>query len=302
MEAGIQFYSPVRLKHLGAALLVGGFAVLLAASVTCAQESQGPIAPPPDRTVLHRVDTNAPPPEAPPDLPPDEIIQRFSEKELEYAKARTGFGFKKTIRMTEYGLDGKPSGEFEMTTQSVVGSDGWVSQRVVDQPVSTLHYMMPEPPDFDLLSRIPYYPLIPEQLPKYDITYAGREKVDEIDCYIFQVKPKMVERAHSYFQGVVWVDSKYLEVVKTYGSYVNDLGGIHPQNLPFANFETYRENVEGKYWFPDYSRSDDDVHLKDRDVPVRLVIKWTDFKPLTMPAATASQPASPPPPAKSPQP
>jgi hypothetical protein len=289
-------------KAMSAAFLLGGMAFLCSPMRICAQESQGPIAPPPEHTILHRVDTSAPPPEAPPDLPPEEIIKRFSEKELEYAKARAGFGFKKTIRMTEYGLDGKPSGEYLMTTQSVVGSDGWVSQRVVDQPVSTLHFMMPEPPDFDLLSKIPFYPLIPEQLSHYDINYVGREKVDEIDCYIFDVKPKMVERAHSYFQGVVWVDSKYLDVVKTYGTYVNDLGSIHPQNLPFTNFETYRENVEGKYWFPDYSRSDDDVHLKDRDVPVRLVIKWTDFKPLTMPAATASQPANSSPPAKSAQP
>ncbi|HUI53224.1 MAG TPA: hypothetical protein VLV88_02755 [Terriglobales bacterium] len=287
---------------MSAIFLLGAIAALSPPASIRAQESQGPIAPPPDRTVLHRVDTSAPPPEAPPDLPPQEIIQRFSEKELEYAKARAGFGFKKTIRMTEYGLDGKPSGELEMTTQSVVGSDGWVSQRVVDQPVSTLHFMIPEPPDFDLLSKIPYYPLIPQQLPKYDIKYVGREKVDEIDCYIFEVKPKMVEREHPYFQGVVWVDTKYLEVVKTYGSYVNDLGNVHPQNLPFANFETYRENVEGKYWFPDYSRSDDDVHLKDRDVPVRLVIKWTDFKRLTMPAASASQPANPAPAPQSPQP
>jgi hypothetical protein len=286
---------------VGTLRILAAAAFLFTSTAAPAQEGQGPITPPPDHNV-HRVTTNAPPPEAPPDLPPEEIIQRFSQKEGEYAQARAHFGYTKTIRMTEYGLDGKPSGEFQLMTQSVVGSDGWVSQRVVDQPALTLHYLIPEPPDFEFLANIPFYPLVPQQLPKYDIRYVGREKVDEIDCYIFEAKPKMVERAHGLFQGVVWVDSKYLEVVKTYGKFVTDLGDVHSVSLPFANFETYRENVDGKYWFPNYSRSDDYVHLKDRDVPVRLVIKWTNFKPLTVPPASAKQPANSAPPANSAQP
>jgi len=85
---------------------------------------------------------------------------------------------------------------------------------------------------------------------------------------------------HAYFQGVVWIDDKYLEVVKTYGSWVNDLGDVKssPQ-VPFTTFETYREFIDGKYWFPTYSRSDETLHLKGgEDIPLRMVIKWSDFK------------------------
>jgi hypothetical protein len=117
------------------------------------------------------------------------------------------------------------------------------------------------------------------QLGKYDLKYLGKDQVDEISCYIFQVKPKVVERVHAYFQGVVWIDDKYLEVVKTYGSWVNDLGDVKssPQ-VPFTTFETYREFIDGKYWFPTYSRSDETLHLKGEDIPLRMVIKWSDFK------------------------
>jgi hypothetical protein len=77
-------------------------------------------------------------------------------------------------------------------------------------------------------------------------------------------------------------------VVKTYGKWVTDLGDEHAPELPFTNFETYRENVEGKYWFPNYARSDEYLRSKDSgDIPVRLVIKWTDFKPLLASAAPA---------------
>ena len=132
------------------------------------------------------------------------------------------------------------------------------------------------------------------------MTYLNTEQIDEVDCYIFQVAPKTLDRQHALFDGVIWVDQKYLEAVKTYGKWVTDLGPIHPANLPFSIFETYRENVEGKYWFPDYSRSEDVYKLKDREINVRVTIKWTDFKPFPPTAVPPSSQAlpAPPPPAK----
>ena len=294
MKSISSYASAVRACRLPA-LLAAGACVLLPFGLR-AQETNRPLTPPPDHDV-HRIRTDAPPPEPPPALPPEQIIEHFSQREQDFQQARAHFGYTKTIRLTEYGLDGKPSGEFELITQTAVGSDGEVFEKVVENPPSTLHYMQLEPPDLNALMSIPAYPLTVGQLSKYDLKYVGREKVDEVDCYIFEAKPKMVERAHPYFQGVVWVDTQYLEVVKTYGSFVTDLGPYHPPTLPFSSFETYRENVDGKYWFPDYLRSDDYLHLKDHDVPVRLVIKWTDFKPL----GAAPQPASSAAPSKPPQ-
>jgi len=120
------------------------------------------------------------------------------------------------------------------------------------------------------LQRIPAFPLTSSQLAKYDLKYVGKERVDEIDCFIFQAKPRMVERIKAYSTGFVWVDAKYLEVVKTYGKWVTDQGEMNEvKDLPFALFETYRENVDGKYWFPNYSRSDGTVNLKGLEIPMR---------------------------------
>ena len=145
------------------------------------------------------------------------------------------------------------------------------------------------------LDRIPAFPLTTAQLPKYDLRYLGTELVDEIDCYIFQVKPKSVERVHAYFDGIVWVDVKYVEIVKTYGKWITDQGDARVvAQLPFTLFETFRENVDGKYWFPNYSRSDDTLHTKDAEIPMRVVIKWSDFKPAAAtPAPVRPAPDSP---------
>jgi hypothetical protein len=285
-----------RLRFVRAALF--GAAILLGGQCAVAQESsQAPLSPPAEHDVRRMGNTPEPP--APPSLPPDEIIKRFSQKEDEYLAARPVYGYRKTIRIDEFDREGKLVGQFQMATETVRGNNGQVFSKVVERPQSTLHFFTLESEDVKELDRVPLFPLTTSQLVKYDLKYIGEELVDELQCYIFQVKPRGVDRTHAYFEGIVWVDAKYLEVVKTYGKWVNELGDVHILNLPFTTYETYRENVDGKYWFPNYERSDDTLHLKDTDVAVRLVIKWTDFKPLPA-AAPAAAPA--PAPAESPAP
>ncbi|MGB2654742.1 MAG: hypothetical protein WAN62_13230, partial [Candidatus Acidiferrum sp.] len=276
---------------LRSAILFG--AVFLLSAAGHAQDAQqGPLAPPPDHHV-RRIGTEPVPP-APPSMPPEEIIKRFSQKEDEYLAARAGYTYKKTVRLEEFGPDGQRSGELSLVIEGKPGADGKMHERTVERPQSTLHFLDMGPEDFERLARMPAFPLTTSQLPKYDLKYLGKEQVDEINCYIFQVKPKAVERANYYFDGIVWVDDVYLEVVKTYGKWVNDLGDTSSSTMPFSIFETYRENVDGKYWMPDYMRSDDTLNLKDQNVPVRLVIKWTDYKPVSAAAPAAAQPQTPP--------
>ena len=260
--------------------------------------SKGPIAPPPPDHHVTRIG-NEPEPEAPPSLPEAEIVKRFSQKEDEYILSRTHYTYRKTIRIQEFGADGQPSGEFVLVTQPGRDADGKLFEKVIEKPQSTLQHLFLRSEDLEGLQRIPAFPLTSSQLAKYDLKYLGKEQVDEIDCYIFQAKPNVVERVKAYFDGIVWVDAKYLEVVKTYGKWVTDQGDVHTvADLPFSLFETYRENVDGKYWFPSYSRSDDTLNLKGLEIPVRLVIKWTDFKPIP----SAPQAPAPPAPTASPKP
>jgi hypothetical protein len=270
--------------------------VSVSAGVARAQE-QRPMTPPPEHDVKRLGNT----PEAvePPSLPPDEIIRKFVAKEDEFTSVRPTFAAKKTIRIDEYDRTGNIIGQFLQVSESTRMPDGRVVNKVIEHPQSTLHSFPLEAADVKELERIPQFPLSSSQLAKYDLKYIGQEKVDEIDTYIFKVTPKSVDRAHAYLDGIIWVDTQYLEVVKTYGKWVNELGDVKFAQMPFVTFETYRENVDGKYWFPSYTRADETLHLKDGDFAVRLVIKWAEFKPLaavvsgTAPAAGgAAAPAS----------
>jgi len=279
--------------------LLAGAAMLLWAGVARAQE-QRPMTPPPEHDVKRMGTT----PEAvePPSLPPDQIIQKFVAKEDEFASVRPTFVAKKTIRISEYDKTGTIIGEFLQVSEATRMPDGRVVNKVLEHPQSSLKTFALEPADVKELERIPQFPINSSQLAKYDLKYIGTEKVDEIDTYIFKVTPKVVDRKSAYLDGIIWVDTQTLEVVKTYGKWVNELGDVKFAQMPFTTFETYRENVDGKYWFPSYERSDETVHVKEGDFPVRLVIKWTDFKPLAAAVSdTTAKPAGGSSPAQEPQ-
>src|ERR1700726_3144976 len=202
------------LKRLLAYLLA--IAVISGVNVTALRAQEGPQGPmeAPAEHHVSRIGTEPEPP-APPSLPVEEIIRRFSVKEDEYLKSRPNYGFRKSVRIQEFGPDGGVVGEFLRVTEYQKLADGRMATRAIEKPQSTLQGIYLAPEDLDALDRIPAYALTSGQLAKYELKFIGRELVDEVDCYIFQAKPKTVERAKAYFEGVVGGDAQNLEVVKT---------------------------------------------------------------------------------------
>jgi len=285
-QAALPGLSRIEIMDMKLRILIALILACSPALASAQDQAPGPLAPPPEHAV-HRV-MGVAQPEAPPSLPPVQIIKGFSQKEDEYLAARPQYSYRKSIRIQEFAPDGSSSGEYLATYEAARTSDGRIYERAIEAPKSSLQYLQFEPDDVQQLFRTPVYAVTPGQVLKYNLQFLGTEKVDEVDCYIFQANPKTLERQHPYFDGIIWVDQKYLEVVKTYGKWVTDLGEVHPASLPFSMFETYRENVDGKYWFPSYSRSEDIAKAQDRNVPIRITIKWSNFK-LFPPASSAAQ-------------
>ena len=116
--------------------------------------------------------------------------------------------------------------------------------------------------------------LTTDQIPYYDIQYLGRQKVDEVGCFAFSVKPKKLEKGKRYFEGQIWVDDRDLQIVKTYGKGV----GLVKKGNEFPRFETYREQIDGKYWFPTYTHADDTLHFPEYDQRISMTVKYQDYK------------------------
>ena len=214
-------------------------------------------------------------------MPPEEIIRRFAAKEDEMVRAIRDYTFQRNLRIQEIGADGRPSGQLEIVTQMRFSPDGKLFEKLVSRQPSTLHILDLQRGDSTLLAATPMFPLTTAMLPKYQIAYGGKQPLDDLSTYFFTVKPRALDRAYAYFSGVVWVDEQDLVIVKTMGKWVTELGDVTSSDLPFAVFETQRQQIGKNFWFPAYARSDESIPSGDKSVPVRAVIKWSEFTPIS---------------------
>ncbi len=251
--------------------------VLACAPVSLRAQGAGPMQPPESSKFPTPPRTSKP---EPPTLPPDEIIRRFASKEDEMVRAMRGYTFQRDVRIQEIGPDNKAAGQLEIVTQLKITPDGKMFEKPVSRQPSTLHYLDLQRGDSDLVAATPMFPLTTAMLPKYEISYGGKQPLDDLSVYYFTIKPRALERAHAYFSGVIWVDEQDLVIVKTMGKWVTETGDVSASDVPFTVFETYRQQVGKTLWFPSYARSDETFDSGGNHVPIRIIIRWTDFTPL----------------------
>jgi hypothetical protein len=253
-----------------------------------AQDAQGPMEPPPKFEVKRIPSVPHP---GPPPIPAEEIIRRFAANEDAAQKVYGTYDFMQTIRIEELT---KPGGKFTVTGEEYTRPDGQRFWRVVKPAESTLkltHYSFE---DVRTITTLPVFFLTSDQIPNYDFLYAGQQKLDELNTYVFQVTPKQLSRTQRLFKGVIYVDDHDLAIVETYGKFMTEVID-EGTKLPFSLFETFRENFQEKYWLPTYTTSDEYIgSAADEQFQLRLVIRSTDFK-LNAAAAPSPAPSAPPP-------
>ena len=203
----------------------------------------------------------------------EEIIKTFAANESDFAKAREQYTYHQTARIQELDKAGNITGRWETISDIVFSSNLTRTEKVVRAPVSTLKMIL-TPEDMQDLKNVQPFVLTTANIPEYFVRYLGREKLDDIDCYAFAVKPKAMVKGQRYFSGIVWVEDRDLQVVKTYGRGV----GIVKEGNVFPKFETFRQQIDGKYWFPSYTIADDILHFPDFDQRMRQTVKYEDYK------------------------
>ena len=217
-------------------------------------------------------------------LTPTQIVAKMGEREADFARARQAYTFRQSVKVQTISDDtGKPDGEYQQVTDIVFDKDSKREERVVFAPQNTLERVSMSPSDFeDIEHRLPFI-LTTDDLPQYDVTYAGRQKVDDLDTYVFDAKPKVMEKGKRYFQGKVWLDQQDLEIVLVNGKSVPDDKRKGHEDLS-PPYTTYYEQVDGKYWFPTYTKAEGVLHFDggngylSQSVQLRTIVKYTDYK------------------------
>jgi hypothetical protein len=207
----------------------------------------------------------------------DQIIQRFAAKEKAFKEARDQYTYRQFVKVQT--VDGDTvDGEYQETFDVLFDDQGKRLENVVFAPESTLQRIMMSPEDLDdIRHRLPFV-LTSDEIPEYNILYVGQQQEDELHCYVFDIAPKQIVGKKRYFQGRIWVDDHDFQIVKTFGKTVPDIRKKRGNENLFPKFTTWREQIDGKYWFPTYTKADDSLHFSSGDVRIREIVKYTDYK------------------------
>lgn len=209
----------------------------------------------------------------------DRIIRAFTQKETQFRRALNEYAFTRDAVIQTIGFGGQVSGEFHRTSRFVFDDSGNKFEKIVFFPVPTLKEINMTSEDLEDLGGVNPFALEVNNLDKYNFTYVGKERIDEIDTYVFDVTPKVIPEFKKakirLFQGRVWVDDRDLQIVKSKGK-----GVPEDKNNKFPIVETYRQQIDN-YWFPTYTYSDDQlVFGSGHVVHLRMRVKYTDFEKL----------------------
>ncbi len=207
----------------------------------------------------------------------EQIIKTFTAKETQFRQALNQYSFKRDAILQSLGLGGQITGEYHRVSVFTFDDQGNRFEKISYFPMSSFPNVTQE--DLDDLGGIQPFALEPSKIPQYDFKYVGKDKIDELSLYVFDVSPKVMPDAKKtkerFFVGRVWVDDQDLQIVKTKGK-----GLPETKNNKYPVVETYREQIDGRYWFPTYSYADEElVFDKGEPLHVRMKVRYSDFAP-----------------------
>lgn len=205
---------------------------------------------------------------------PEEVIQAFTEKETEFYNAWMQYTYTQIATFRVLSVNGRPPSRREtmrIISEVVFNDDGTREVRIVSQ-TGRLRSVTYTEDDQEIIDNINPFALTTEELPLYELKYRGKEMVDELECYVFSVKPKKIKRGRFYFEGKIWVDDLDLQVVRTIGKPV-------PQSRDnkFPEFETLRQVIDDKYWFPVWTHADSILDFPENRVRIEETITYEDY-------------------------
>jgi hypothetical protein len=218
-----------------------------------------------------------------PAVAPEDIIKQFAAKESEFQRALNHYTYRRVARVQCINDDNKVDGEYYEVDDVIFDTMGARTEKVVYAPTNTLNCVMMSPSDLQDIQHGYPFVLTTEDIGQYDVKYVGRQKVDEVDCYVFDVSPKIIEKKKRYLRGRIWVDTTDLQIVVTNGNMVPDDTRKGSEDL-HPPFMTWRQQVDGHYWFPVYTKGEGILHFSGgsgymaQDAHIRDIIKYTDYK------------------------
>jgi hypothetical protein len=213
----------------------------------------------------------------------DRIVKKFTENELLFRSALNSYIFNRSANIQTVGMGGQITGVYRRDSFMTFTDKSERIEKILFMPMSTLKDVSMSAEDIDNLGGINPFAIEPAHVSNYNFTYLGKERIDELNLYVFDVTPKTLpnpkKSSQKFFSGRIWVDDQDLMIVKSKGKALPEGKDTTGQEQRFPVMETWRENVDGKYWFPAFSSSDDELIFDSgQSVKMKIRVKYTNYK------------------------
>lgn len=212
---------------------------------------------------------------------PDEVIKRAAANEQKLKAAVIEFSYRQEILVQTFGEANTVSSQLHRVSEWTYDNLGNRTERIIEYPNSPLTAALGVlQPDFKSLLGVDLFFLTPDSLSSYSIRFVSRQKLDDLNTYLFDIEPADQKNAPKRdkgdhpFKGKVWIDDQDFQIVRVEGRAVT----AKDEAARFPKFECYRENVESGVWLPSLVYARDVLDLKRVDLPIKIEIKYSGYK------------------------
>ena len=211
---------------------------------------------------------------------PAETLAAAAERGKQLIAAMRGYTYYAELTIQTVSQAETITGKFYRFSQISFDRDGNRQEKILENTSTLPKDVYIGTNSANNMVRVYQFFITPETLSQYEFNYVGREQIDELNTYVFDVKPRVKlpdpdKSSERYLKGRVWVDDQDLCVVKVAGEALPEQSAHRT-----PRFETYFQNYE-KYWFPAYASADDTVRMGRYVTRVIVKVRFTSYKKVT---------------------
>jgi hypothetical protein len=211
------------------------------------------------------------------DEAPADLVRRVSLVETETQQVRDHYTYRQSVAVEELSDRGTRVGQYREVRDVVFSPGGERAEQMIGSPAVTLKNLKLTDEDFADIRNIQPFVLVQELLPIYETKFRGEEKMEDVDCYVLQVRPRQILSGQRLFDGLLWIKKDDFAIVRSEGQAVPQVRSLKQENL-FPRFTTVRHPIDGQHWFPIYTHADDTLGFRTGPQRIRLTIRYSNYK------------------------
>jgi len=209
--------------------------------------------------------------------PPPNLAKLVAHRESETQAERNEYTYRQTVTIQELDSKGTAGGEYKEVRDIIFSPTHERTEQFVGKPREGLKSLKLTPEDFHDIRDIQPLVLTEDDLWNYETKFRGDEVMDDVDCWVLQVRPRQILEGQRFFDGTIWVEKKEYNIVRMQGQAVPQMRSLTQENL-FPRFTTIRKPIDGKHWFAIFTYADDTLDFRTGPQRERLTIAYSDYK------------------------